>query len=735
MAEQPSGDYSLQVFSGRALVGRLTFDPQADAFGFRYADDWRARTDAFQLSPHIRFDRPASPVTVRRFVHNLLPEGQALDVAATYSNVTKSNIFGLIHTLGGECAGALRFLPEHRTPSDEVVRRRVSYQELQTRIDERDRQPFMVWDGQVRVSIAGYQDKLQVVRDGGELYLVDGALSSTHILKPPPVNPLLPNMVANEHFCMRLVNRIGQRRMGQDWAARVDLLRVPTPVLCVERFDRRLEGGQVRGIHIIDGCQALDRPVDHKYERNFGTGADVRHVRDGVSFEVLGSLRRDGHLANVAVDLRQMAYWAVTTLLLGNSDAHGKNLSFFARYRSLTVAPFYDLVCTALYDGKRIALGFGIDRSFPSGGFAMLRQSGWLACAGVLGILAGCAQAPARGSGSPSDLNGLYAQLDQASAEYDQALEQARRGDNAQSQKTLEAALDAMRGASDRCVNTPDCDAQRFLSAYDRALRLKDGSFLGTEDDDQALDAEDQTAAGAEPGVLTTLPEAQRTMQLLHDHKLSDLVATNGPVQAALQVWLTRLRPNLVRAYVDYQYLRYQMWPAFHEAGLPEAILFGIVAKESGGNVHAVSRSGAAGPLQFMPATGSRFGLNTIDGFDQRFDPTMAAQAGAAYLNEQLARLNDNLALVLAAYNGGEGRVGRLASGATDANFWEPDVYLSLSAETREYVPMVLAAAWLFLHPQRYNLHFPKVDGTPGYVELAKAASLNELSVCLGDDI
>lgn len=363
MAEQPSGDYSLQVFSGRALVGRLTFDPQADAFGFRYADDWRARTDAFQLSPHIRFDRPASPVTVRRFVHNLLPEGQALDVAATYSNVSKSNIFGLIHALGGECAGALRFLPEHRTPSDEVVRRRVSYQELQARIDERDRQPFMVWDGKVRVSIAGYQDKLQVVRDGGELYLVDGALSSTHILKPSPLNPLLPNMVANEHFCMRLVNRIGQRRMGQDWAARVDLLRVPTPVLCVERFDRRLEGGQVRGIHIIDGCQALDRPVDHKYERNFGTGADVRHVRDGVSFEALGSLRRDGHLANVAVDLRQMAYWAVTTLLLGNSDAHGKNLSFFARYRSLTVAPFYDLVCTALYDGKRIeqalAMAFG----------------------------------------------------------------------------------------------------------------------------------------------------------------------------------------------------------------------------------------------------------------------------------------------------------------------------------------------------------------------------------------
>ena len=364
----------------------------------------------------------------------------------------------------------------------------------------------------------------------------------------------------------------------------------------------------------------------------------------------------------------------------------------------------------------------------------MLHRLKWLACAGVLAALAGCAQAPARPNATTPSLDGLYAQLDRASQQYDQALEQVRRGDAAQSQQTLEAALDAMRSASDRCINTAGCDAQRFLSAYDRALRLKDGSFLGTESDADALADADENNSAADSAVLTTLPEAQRTVQLLHDHKLSDLVASNVTVQAALQVWLTRMRPNLIRAYVDYQYLRYQMWPAFHKADLPEAILFGLMAKESGGNVHAVSRSGAAGPLQFMPATGSRFGLNTIDGFDQRFDPTMAANATAAYLNEQLGKLNDNLALVLAAYNGGEGRIGRLASSAPDANFWDPDVYFSMSAETREYVPMVLAAAWLFLHPQRYNLHFPRVDGVPGHVELAKAASLNELSVCLGDD-
>ena len=365
----------------------------------------------------------------------------------------------------------------------------------------------------------------------------------------------------------------------------------------------------------------------------------------------------------------------------------------------------------------------------------MMQRFGWMACAGVAAMLAGCAQSPTKGSASSPGLDSLYAALDQASTQYDQALQQARRGDNAQSQKTLQTALDALRNASDNCVNTPGCDTARFLAAYDRALRLKDGSFLGTEDDDQSVDAgSGADATGNGSGLFKTLPQARQTVRLLGGDKLSDLVATNGAVQAALQVWLTRLRPNLIRAYVDYRYLRYQMEPAFRQAGLPEAVLFGLIAKESGGRVHAVSRSGAAGPLQFMPATGARFGLDTVNGFDQRFDPTMAAQATAAYFNEQLAQLNDNLALVLAAYNGGEGRVGRLAAGTSDASFWDPNIYFALSPETREYVPMVLAAAWLFLHPQRYNLHFPRVDGVPGHVDLANAASLNELSVCLGND-
>ena len=349
-------------------------------------------------------------------------------------------------------------------------------------------------------------------------------------------------------------------------------------------------------------------------------------------------------------------------------------------------------------------------------------------------LLGGCAGVPARGSVSDAHLNALYAQLDQASRDYDHALQLARSGDNAQSQHALDTSLDALKTSAAQCANTSGCDPQRFFSVFDRLLRLKDGSFVGSDDAgfDDTPEAAGIAGESASP-VLGAVPQTQRSVTLLRGRKLSDLIAMNGPVKAALQEWLTALRPNLMQAYVNYQYLRDEMWPEYRKADLPEALLFGILARESGGKVHAVSRSGAAGPLQFMSATGLRFGLTTTpDGFDQRFDPQLSARANAAYLDEQLAQFNDNLELVLAAYNGGEGRVGRLAASEPNASFWDPQIYFALSPETRDYVPMVLAAAWLFLHPERYNLHFPEIDGAPGHVELARAASLDELAVCLG---
>ncbi|WP_430390556.1 transglycosylase SLT domain-containing protein [Dyella sp. 20L07] len=360
---------------------------------------------------------------------------------------------------------------------------------------------------------------------------------------------------------------------------------------------------------------------------------------------------------------------------------------------------------------------------------AFFRSLRMVPLAGALTLLAACASSAAP---KPSpQVNQLYAQLDQASKGYETALAQARAGDAQASQQTLDTALDQLKNAAAHCPNTAGCDSQRFFSVFDRLLRLKDGNFslgddLGGTDDDQP-EGSNSGKTGA-----SSLPEAQRSVTLLRGQQLSQLIAMNGPVKAALEMWLTQWRGNLMDAYVNYEFLRYQMWPEYQKQDLPEALLFGILAKESGGKVHAVSRSGAAGPLQFMYATGLRFGLNTEDGFDSRFDPAEAARANAEYLDEQLKAFNNNLELTLAAYNGGEGRMRRLVGDDTSVSLYDPRIYNQLSQETRDYVPSVLAAAWLFLHPESYNLRFPRMDGAPGSVVLKRPASLTELTVCLG---
>ena len=348
--------------------------------------------------------------------------------------------------------------------------------------------------------------------------------------------------------------------------------------------------------------------------------------------------------------------------------------------------------------------------------------------------LSACTGQPVQsGNGTSNAAAALYARMDAAVGRYDAARNTSGHGNADSALVETTAALDDLQAASTQCATTRGCETQRFFAAFDRLLRSHNAPAVV----DAAADAStpDATAeAGESSPVAAALPEATRSIALLKGRQLSDIIALNDPVKVALQQWLTQYRPNLMQTYENYLYLRHRMWPEYQKAGLPEAVLFGILAKESGGKVHAVSHSGASGPLQFMSATGARFGLGVVDGFDQRFDPALSARANAAYLNEQLGVFNDNLELVLGAYNGGEGAMQRLAAKQPDASFWSPRLYAELSPETRDYVPMVLAAAWLFLHPERYNLVFPKHDGKPASVALKRPASINELTVCLGNE-
>ena len=362
----------------------------------------------------------------------------------------------------------------------------------------------------------------------------------------------------------------------------------------------------------------------------------------------------------------------------------------------------------------------------------------------LLALLAGCAQAPtAPTAGVDAALEPApwvdagEAPLDAAQAAFAAALQAGLEGyDGSAAELRMEAALGELRALATACHRAqPQCDPEPILDAYESLLRLQAERLLVHARDLAEPASDEGNMIEGELGlstIVTDLPEAGRTINLLNGAELRDLIELNGPVKAALEDWLSWMRPNLMEAWENYQFMRHLMWPHYEQAGLPEALLFGILAKESGGKVHAVSRAGASGPLQFMPATGRRYGLAIVNGFDQRFDPEAATRANVEYLNDQFGLLNNNLELVLAAYNGGENRVRRLLQSTGKTRMWDDEVYWALPPETREYVPMVLAAAWLFMHPEDYRLEFPDVDTRPASIILQREAALSELAVCLG---
>jgi membrane-bound lytic murein transglycosylase D len=345
-------------------------------------------------------------------------------------------------------------------------------------------------------------------------------------------------------------------------------------------------------------------------------------------------------------------------------------------------------------------------------------------------LLAASCVFPAAFARNSSRVEALNQRMAAAEAQYTQALSDADLGDDGAKAKA-DAALKQMEDVVADCGRTRGCDLPAILATYKRLLErpvvadLDDLDDVGDEDDD--LDPVD---------VAGNVPESASADALLDERnrRFVERVQFNPAVQAGIRRWLTDMRPSLIASYENFQYLKPQMAPAFQRAGLPEALLFGILAKESNGKVHAVSRAGAAGPLQFMPSTGRSYGLGDDgSGFDTRFDPHSAAAAAASYLQQRYAELNNSIELSLAAYNGGEGRALRVFQSSGGRSFWDYDVYNQFPAETRDYVPMVIAAAWLYLHPREYGLRWPRVSSVPSSMRLQHAATLNELGICLGN--
>lgn len=343
---------SLAIWCERVCLGTLS--SQDGVWTFAYDSEWVASPRSFAISPHFPlstdpFLDTADDRRTQWFFDNLLPEGGVRQALARYAGVHENDLFGLLRRFGEETAGALQLLPGDAPPSDENAYDELTIEDLRALLEKLPNVPLIASDGRARMSLAGAQHKLALHREGERWLLPQGG-ASTVIIKPANVNVEFSYCPANEYFCSLLAAEVSIP------VPSTQLLHLPEELFVIERYDRVAENDRVKRLHQIDLCQLLNRWPGAKYESE--GGIDMK-----TAYRALDQTRQP------AVSRQQFLRWVVFNYLIGNSDAHAKNVAFLVTPDRIDLAPAYDLVCVRAY---------GDDYDYMAMSLASENRYGWV---------------------------------------------------------------------------------------------------------------------------------------------------------------------------------------------------------------------------------------------------------------------------------------------------------------------------------------------------------------------
>ncbi len=340
MTDKISG---LDVYFRDRLAGCLWQDEKR-RFVFRYDDGWLKSSGAFPLSLSLPLRKePYADDAARPFFANLLPEGEIRELIARQFRLSEQNVLALLEKIGGECAGAVSILPRGAKPVVRSGYRELDEEGLHQVLAELPKRPLLAGEKGIRLSLAGAQNKLPIfIDDKNRICIATGNSPSTHILKPPI--PRIDESVENEAFCMELA-----RRMGLPVADSL-IRKNRDTILVVKRYDReQKKDGTILRLHQEDLCQALGVLPEQKYESE-----------GGPALEKCFTLLKE-YSIRPAADQRALLGWVIFNVLVGNADAHAKNLSILFTDKGPRLAPFYDLLSTQVYPNlaKKLAMKIG----------------------------------------------------------------------------------------------------------------------------------------------------------------------------------------------------------------------------------------------------------------------------------------------------------------------------------------------------------------------------------------
>lgn len=199
---------TLDVYLHRRLAGHLIQDEHGQ-MAFSYAESWLNNSRAIALSHSLplrkeRFNRNEC----RGFFAGVLPDGSQREIIAKNLGISAGNDFAMLEQIGGECAGAVTFIPSGESlPEGNYSYRALTDEKLAEILKQLPRRPLMAGEDGIRLSLAGAQDKIAVHISERQISIPLGGAPSTHILKPAIER--FEGIVFNEAFCMNLAQAMG----------------------------------------------------------------------------------------------------------------------------------------------------------------------------------------------------------------------------------------------------------------------------------------------------------------------------------------------------------------------------------------------------------------------------------------------------------------------------------------------------------------------------------------------
>jgi serine/threonine-protein kinase HipA len=387
----------LHIWMNGIPVGYWETTRHGESLG--YFDDWLTDEQSRPLSlslPFLPGNAPYQGQVVTDYFDNLLPDNDAIRRRlAQRHQAGGTDAFQLLEKIGRDCVGAIQLLPEDENPTDvyeingnelntaeiaQQLRNATTSQALGKHDDDED----------LRLSIAGAQEKTALLRHKGKWFMPHGSTPTTHIFKLPLglVGHMQADMrtsVENEWLCSKIMEAYGIP------IARCEIKQFEDQkTLIVERFDRILSSDKSWIIRLPqeDMCQATGTSPLHKYQSDGGPG--IARIMDVLLGSNHAELDRNNFFKT------QIIFW-----VLAATDGHAKNFSIAhlpgSHYHA---TPIYDVLSAHPVIGKgknkisphKAKLAMAVRGSTNYYHIAKIQRRHWIDQAKQCGLVAGMAE-------------------------------------------------------------------------------------------------------------------------------------------------------------------------------------------------------------------------------------------------------------------------------------------------------------------------------------------------------